>query len=54
MIVDVYVSTGYVGSERNIEIEVPNDIDPDLLEEIAFERMCDMIDWGYNIVKENV
>ena len=43
----VSVSTGYVGSKKEIEFEVGDEATEDEINEIALETMLEMIDWSW-------
>jgi hypothetical protein len=44
----VSVSIGLVGCTRTSEFEAPDDATEEELETLAFETVCEMIDWNYN------
>lgn len=50
--IEVYVSTGYVGSRKAEVIEVEDDMSDDDIDEVARECMFSMIEWSWRDADE--
>ena len=50
--IKVTVSTGYSGCGRDCEFAVEDDISDEEIEEIALERVFEMIEWSWHEYNE--
>lgn len=50
-LIEVSVNTGFVGSTRTRQFEVDDDATEEEIGQLAFEYMCDLIEWEFREIK---